>query len=248
MSGASKKGRYTLATGYDRSRGGLQPGSRVSLMAALRQRGSVELKGVDTNLTLNPVINTTGTNASSFLVNAIAPGSGSFNRIGRKAVLKSLRIKGSLNFQMTPSAAGAVDQNSCRMVVIFDKQPNSGTIPTWDAIFGTTDQAGTEASNISAPLRYDNMDRFQVLKDKTWDVQTVPGNVVSTAVLNQCCSFDEFVALGGRVTTYSGQSATCTIADIATGALYIYFRAQGNAGTALVSVDSDSIARLRYMD
>jgi len=248
MSGSSKKGRYTLSTGYDRSRGGLQPGSRVSLMAALRQRNSAELKGVDTSLSLSPIISTSTTNGSSFLLNAIAPGSGSFNRIGRKAILKSLRIKGGLSFGMTPSAAGAVDPNSVRMVIVWDKQPNSGTIPTWDLIFGVTDQAGAETSNVLAPLKYDNMARFQVLKDKSFDCQTVPGNVVSTATVNQFVSIDEYIALGNRETTYSGQSATCTIADISTGALYVYFRAQSQTTTASAAVDADTIARLRYMD
>jgi len=247
LSNSAKKGRYSLSTGYDRSRGGLQPGSRVSLMAAMRRRNSAELKGVDTNLSLT-VISTSTTNASSFLLNAVAPGSGSFNRIGRKIQCKSLRIKGGCNFVMTPSAAGVVEANSLRMVVVWDRQPNSGTIPTWNAIFGATDQAGTETSTILSPLSYDNMSRFTVLKDKAIDCVTVPGNVVSTAVITQFYTIDEYIALGNRETTYSGQSATCTIADISTGALYVYFRAQSATATQSCTIDADTIARLRYMD
>jgi len=216
----------------------------VGLMS---RRNASELKGVDTSLTLNPIISTSTTNGSAFLLNAIAPGSASFNRIGRKALLKSLRIRGGLAFTMTPSAAGAVDANSVRMVVVWDKQPNSGAIPTWDVIFGVTDQAGTETSTILSPLRYDNMSRFQVLKDKSFDVQTVPGNVVSTGTVAQFMSIDEFLTIN-RETTYSGQSATCTTADISTGALYVYFRAQSAAGTAICAVDADTQARLRYSD
>jgi len=211
-------------------------------------RSSGELKGVDTSLTLSPVIATTTTNGSAFLLNAIAPGSASYNRIGRKSSLKSLRIKGGLSCVMTPSANGTVLANSLRMVVVWDKQPNSGAIPTWDVIFGVTDQLGNETSTVTAPLRYDNMDRFQVIKDKSYDLETLIGGVASTAAIVQYLSVDEFISLGGRETNYSGQSATCTTADISTGALYVYFRAQANDATSAFSVDADTIARLRYLD
>jgi len=222
--------------------------SRVSRAAVAAARNALELKGVDVGLTLTPVIATSTTNGSAFLLNAIAPGSGSFNRIGRKAHLKSLRLKGAFQVSQTPSATGAVGGACVRMVVVWDLQPNSGSIPTWDVIFGTTDQAGTEASTVLSPLRYDNMNRFHVLKDKSYDYATVPGNVVSTATQIGFMPFDEYINLGGRETNYSGQSATCTTADISTGALYVYFRAQLNDATVAVSVGSNSIARLRYVD
>jgi len=209
---------------------------------------NTEIKGVDVSLALSPIINTSTTNASSFLINAIAPGSASFNRIGRKAALKSLRIKGGVAFTMTPDATGAVGANSVRMVVVWDQQPNSGSIPTWDTIFGATDQAGTETSNVNAPLRYDNMGRFRVLREVNIDIDTIPGNVVSTAAVSTYKTIDEFVSLKGYNSVYSGQSATCTTADISTGALYIYFRAQANGASALAQVDADTIARLRYVD
>jgi len=225
-----------------------RPSIRRSI-GMMSRRNASELKGVDINLALNPVLNSTGTNGSSFLLNGIAPGTGSFNRVGRKVSLKTLRLKGAYNFQMTPSSLGAVLGNSCRMVIVYDRQPNSGTIPTWDTIFGVTDQAGTETSTIDAPLKYDNMDRFRVIKDVTRDVATIPANVVTTGVVDQYVHFDEFMSLKGLETTYSGQSATCTIADISTGALYVYFRSSTNSGgTTLVQVDTDSIARLRYQD
>jgi len=213
----------------------------------MSRRNASELKGADINLG-SGVVATTTTNASSFLLNGIAPGSASFNRIGRKVTLKSLRLKGGATFTMTPSATGAVNHNSLRMVVVFDRQPNSGSIPTWDTIFGITAQDGTETSTTWAPMKYDNMSRFQVLKDKTIDCQTVPGNVATTGVIDQWVSFDEFMSLGNRESTYSGQSAPCTTADISTGALYVYFRSQNQSASATVGIDTDSVARLRYQD
>jgi len=210
-------------------------------------RSTGELKGVDTLLALSPVINTTGTNASSFTLNLITPGTASYNRVGRKAQLKSVRIKGSYNFSMTPSAAGVVPGNACRMVLVWDKQTN-GAVPVWSDIFGYTLQDATEASTVDAQPKFDNMARFQILKDVTIDTLTVAGNVVSTAVVDQQIHFDYYVPLNGKETTYSGQNSPCTIADISTGALYVFFRAQTNGSSNIVSVDADSTARLRYVD
>ena len=190
------------------------------------------MKGVDVSLSLSPIIFSTNTNGSAFLLNGIAPGSASFNRVGRKATLKSLRIKGGVVFTFTPSAAGVVPPNSVRMVVVWDKQPCSGAIPTFETIFGVTAQDGTETSNVNAPLKYDNMARFQVLKDRSIDCPTVAGNVATTATVSQYITVDDFMSLGNRVSTYSGQSAPCTTADISTGALYVYFRAQDNTAGA----------------
>jgi len=224
--------------------------SRISRGAVQSARAGLEVKGVDVALTQAlGVINTTTTNANCVLLNAIAPGSGSFNRIGRKAHLKSLRLKGSVEFVSTPSAAGIIVGNWMRMVVVWDQQPSSGTIPTWDVIFGLTDQAGTETSTTLAPLRYDNMDRFKVLCDKIIDYQVQPSTPVSTALVTEQITFDEFISLGNRECVFSGQSATCTIADISTGGLYVYFRANTNtAGANQCAVAAQSFARLRYSD
>jgi len=225
-------------------------GAFARMPAVRRQaRGMVDTstKGVDVNLGLT-VLATSTTNGAAVLLNGVAPGSGSYNRVGRKIVNKSVRIKGGAVFSMIPNASGAVNENSLRMVVVWDQQPNSGTIPTWDTIFGVTDQAGNETSNVLAPLRYDNMDRFRVLKEKSWDVQTVPANVVTTGAISQFRTIDEFIPLSDRPSVYSGQSATCTTADISTGALYVYFRCQRSDATAGCIIDPETIARLRYKD
>lgn len=210
-----------------------------------------EVKGLDTLLSLNPIINTTGTNGSIFVLNLVPPGSASFNRVGRKIYNKSLRLKGSFTFTTGPTATTSDQLGSyIRMVVVWDKQPSSGSIPTFDSIFGVTAQDGTESTTLLSPLKYDNMDRFQILKDCTY--VSNPDVVISGGTTNQnerLMAFDEFLKLGGRETVFSGQSATQTIADISSGGLYVIFRS--NANTALTNfqvVNSDAIARLRYTD
>jgi len=209
-----------------------------------------EVKGVDTLLTLTPIIASTNTNGSIQVINLIAPGSGSFNRIGRKAYLKSLRIKGYLDAAITSVAASSdLSGGVVRMVVVWDRQPSSGAIPNFNDIFGVTDQAGTESSTIMAPIRYDNMDRFKILKECTWDFNPEAISPNAGDVLNMQKAFDEYVKLSGQETVFSGQTATQTIADISTGALYIVWRSSINtAGTFIAGVNSQTFARLRYTD
>jgi len=225
--------------------------TRLAAPRRMGPRGMVnpEVKGCDMLLTqAGGIVATTGTNANSVLLNGLQAGTGSFNRIGRKVHLKTLRLKGCVEFASTPSAVGAESSNFLRMVVVWDQQPSGGTIPTWDTVFGITDQNGNESSTILSPLRYDNMDRFKVLKDKVIDYQVQPSSPVSTAVITEQVPFDEFVSLGNREVVYASTSNPTTLADISTGGLYVYFRAHVNTGTQGAAVPAVSIARLRYTD
>jgi len=208
------------------------------------------VKSVDTDLTLAPVIDTTSTNASVFVLNLIVPGTASFNRVGRKITMQSARLYGNFIYDYVPAATTLnLNANQVRMVLVYDKQP-SGIIPSFDTIFGHTLPDGTEACNFRDPRRYDNFDRFRVLRDV---VETfVPRNFVTGGTVNDTAelrSFDVFVPLRGLTSNYSGQSSPQTISDISSGALYVYFRADVNTtGVVTIGVRSDSFARLRYSD
>jgi len=136
--------------------------------------------------------------------------------------------------------------------VVWDKQPSGAAIPAFDTVFGKTDQNGTEQTNFLDPVRYDNMDRFSVLRDCVMDAKpqvevpttagTLPGAIVRVP-------FDEFITLKNRECVFLGQSTPMTIADISTGAIYVYFRsAVANNDTSDWSIDATSFARLRYVD
>lgn len=207
-----------------------------------------EVKGMDTDISLAPVIDTTNTNASSFVLNLVQQGAGSWNRVGRKIYPKSLRFKGNFNFEYnTTVATGHGSDSYIRFAVIYDQQP-SGALPTFDTIFGITDQTGTEAcTDVTNPPRYDNMDRFKILLDKT----VVPDRLFVTsggAAPHQdvVVPFDYFLKLPQCETVFSGQSNPMTIADISSGGLYLYLRAYQNSSE--IKVDVDGIARLRYND
>ncbi len=216
---------------------------------AFLTKNSGELKGMDTNMTLaGPVIATTTTNTDSFTLNLVEPGNGSYNRIGRKIFNKTLRISGGLAYQTdqdptTGNASGA----TLRMVVVWDKQP-SGTLPVFSEIFGRTSQDGTETTSVFDNLRFDNTARFQVLRDKYIDGQPNTGGDAGTANLMAYHYYcDEFIDLKNRTTVFSGDSDPVTIADISSGALYVFFRADGaTADVRDWSVESSMSARLRF--
>jgi len=244
------RGPRSLAT-YRRA----QAGRNRAAAMAYRRRAPIlvstgELKGMDTELTLNPIISTTSTNASSFTLNLVRTGNGAWARIGRKIRMKSVRLTGALQCTYGPEATtGALLPNSTRMVVVYDKQP-SGTLPTFDTIFGHTVQDGTESSGFRDALRFDNTERFIVLRDKICDfvpqAQNQEGGTTDT--ISQIASFDEYINLKGLPAQYSGESEPMTIADISSGALYVFFRSATNASATLVQVKSTSTARLRYTD
>ena len=238
------KSRYSNVLGYDRSRGGLQPGSRASLMAAQRYIRRGEVKGVDTLLnTVGQVTNAESGTDDIVALNLIAPGSGSFNRIGRKVSLKNIRIRGS--FFINPGAvASAQNADVVRMSIIWDKQPSGAAAISWDQVFKFTPQSGTEADSLYASLRYDNMERFVVLRDQFIKVEMTHTSTVVTTSTQNYVPFDVFVDLKGIETTFNAQTATAVVTDISTGCLYVMFRSE----TAAAQLSQKSMARLRFSD
>lgn len=217
--------------------------------APLLLRSSGELKGMDTALTQTPILSTTNTNGGIVVMNLVVPGNGSWNRIGRKIRMRSLRIVGTVDAQCTyQTVATTMHGGTVRMIVVYDKQP-SGVLPTFDSIFGLTAADGTESTNYLSPLRYDNTDRFVVLKDTKWNCN--PEGMVATGgvIISPQYKIDEYIRLPNLETVYSGQTSPQTIADISSGALYVIFRADENtSGIFTAVVPSVSFGRLRYVD
>lgn len=208
-----------------------------------------EVKGCDTAISYTNVVATTTTNANIILVNPVQQGAGSWNRVGKKIQMKSLRVKGTVSFRITPNAVtGNIAFPDLRMVVIYDKGVSQGAIPNFDTIFGYTDGAGTEASIVQAPLRYDNMERFIVLRDCVYDGN--PGAIITggtTNLVTQSINVDEYIKMKGLDTVFASTSNPITTGDITNGALYVVFRATA-AIASEEATDFAGVARLRYYD
>lgn len=217
-----------------------------------RMRGPrAEVKGVDTALALSPVLATTNTNGSMFTLNLVPPGTAAYNRIGRKIRLKSVRIRGAASFSFIYGAANAMTLgNVLRMVVVHDKQPQ-GVLPNFDTIFGRTLQDGTQATGFLDSLKFANTDRFRVLKDCVYaretNYQPAVGGISN--LVNVQVPIDEFIKLKGMETQFGGVASPATIADISSGAVYVFFRAEYDSATfGGIQIDGDTTARLRYYD
>lgn len=238
---------------YKKSRSSYRPRSRTTTVI---HKSSGELKGIDSNLEIlngpagGGILSTTNTNDGIDVVNAIDPGSASYNRIGRKIHMKSLRIKGTVQTRFVNEPTdGDLVGNSVRIVVVYDKQP-SDVLPSFDDIFGRTVQDGTESTVFLDNLRYDNTGRFKVLHDEVMCMNPQLFNNAggSDDAHYTLCYFDKYIDLKNKVTVYSGQSIPTTIADISTGALYVIARARNDSNAETESYVRNQIARLRYVD
>lgn len=226
------------------------PANLARYQARQKLRSTGELKGMDTDISaIGAFLATTNTNGDCICLNLVQQGAGSWNRVGRKIHSKSVRFSGAFSLTMSEVATSTFSPVG-RVVLVWDKQPSGAALPTFDAVFGTTDQTGTEASNVLAPPRYDNMDRFRVLRD--WRLDELGQGVVTNAAtsISTVCSysFDEYVKLPDLETVFSGQTNPMTIADLSSGALLLYFRQTSATLGGSWSCDAFSFARLRYRD
>lgn len=211
---------------------------------------SGELKGLDTSLDMTPIVSTVNSNANAVVLNLVQQGSGSWNRVGRKIRSKSVRLTGLATFYYRPDpTTGNLVDSTMRMVVVHDKQPSGNAIPSFDSIFGGTAQDGAESTVVYSPLKYDNMMRFSTVRDITFsgDINSYNGAAGTTNSSQVTIKFDEYIPLHNHETVFGGQSDPMTIADLSSGAFYVYFRASNNSANLYWSINV-STARLRYYD
>lgn len=197
----------------------LRSGASTSYVArrAVLPRG-VETKAVDfafgTTLTLTSTPQFT-------LLNGIQEGAGAFNRIGRRISLQQFQLQGFL--QDAGVTTNGVQWG--RIMLIYDRQPNA-TVPQFADLIQSETQTGALANSVVAGRNMDGLDRFVIL----WDDRFVMPQVTYTAgVLSNVVPFPTMLEmrkmcslpLKGLETTYKTNTNPSTVADIATGSLYL---------------------------
>jgi len=119
----------------------------------------------------------------------------------------------------------------------------------YDVICRQTSNVGTEFVQFTSDLRYDNMDRFELLYDHIYELR--PGYNPDTGSSNLNISYHKFefkVDLEGRQTDYSNNTTpTPVIGDIAGGSLLLCYRVIANTAYTSVNV-TGAHSRLRYYD
>jgi len=181
-------------------------------------------------------------------LNTVQEGAGFYNRIGRRINMKSVHITG----QIVPSgnATGAGVAEYLRIMLIYDRQPN-GALPGATDVLADYGQDGNTSTTAFSHINMNNVERFAVLRDMR---VAVPENgsggatqQINSIVGQQDNKVNWFVKLKDLETHYKSNSNPDTVADIATGHLFIM--TLGNvAANANYGYTFDFNARLRFTD
>lgn len=199
---------------------------RYNTQSRFQTRGSTgpELKFIDI-ATATYDCDTTG---DTVVMNVLATGTDFNNRIGRKVVFKKIQVRG----QFRASNAGIPEQQLLRIMLIYDKQPDTGN-PTPALVL--------QQSNSTSFVNNANTDRFQIIMNKMVTMAAYAAANDSSG--GPACLVDEYIECD-LVTKYD--DTTAAAASIEYGAIWLIsigsVAAGAAAGTFVGSV------RLRYID
>lgn len=210
-----------------------------------------EMKGIDVDLSTPASLSSdTTTNTDIVLLNPIQQGAGEWNRIGRSVTMLSVRVKGILQFLGAPLAVN-LDRvgNIARLVLVYDRQANAGgSIPIFSDIFGRTVGDGTESSQVMDPLKYDNMNRFTILKDEVITFNQFISTTTGTTNYDLRVHEFDFYKTLNLPSHYASTSNPITAADLSGGALYLVCRQAFAVTGNQISMDAKCMSRLRFTD
>lgn len=196
----------------------------------------VEKKVFDRDSTLYQV-NSTG---SFTLLCAPIPGSDMTNRIGRKILIKSVYVRGFVGHERAMNLA-AIDASGQlpRMILFIDYQPNGAAPAVTDIL--------KETGPVSQ-LNLNYRDRFKILCDKQWVVDPFMYSAVATQSYASAANTLKPVKVYKKLnlTTVFNAGTAGTIADIASGALYMFWIGGAVAGTQ--DINASICTRVRYVD
>ena len=155
------------------------------------------------------------------LLNGTVPGDGLQNRQGRTISMQNI----TLRFYISKDKAGASPKpDFLRLVLVYDRQANNAT-PTLGTILSTVDNAGTGTTTALSSVNLSYQARFAIIRDWSWAIcdQALFGTGdtgATTLAAAPVAGHKVFVNLKGLETQYNS-GTTGTIADIASGALYL---------------------------
>lgn len=171
--------------------------------AVFRQRlnavtgGSTQYKGEFKSIDYsNALAVNTGTTIA--LLNGCARGDDIGERDGRETMMKSIQLSGYI----APTVGTGVDQQA-RILLVYDRQTNGVALGSADVL---------ENADVRGFRKLENRKRFKILMDKKFAL-SASGEANSNQV------FEFYRRLRHPVTYNSGSAGT--VADIATGSLYI---------------------------
>jgi len=212
---------------HERLSKGPRPHPRLKAAKKAAQAAALALHEtgyVDSNLVHNM-----DSSATLQLLNTIPQGAATTQRVGKKARMKSLQIRGHIR------VSNSTDTHHGAVILIYDKRP-TGSLPTPTDVL-LTHTADSLNNDQNAP-------RFRILR--RWDFSFC-GSVTNGMTDSSMVILDEFVKLKNLPVVYKA-AGTGGIGDIEQGALYILTTGDPGTvigGTAAVLAGN---CRLRYTD
>lgn len=209
-----------------------QPTPMRRPMAAMNERKVADID------TATYQVNTTGT----FTLLAVPVlGSDFTQRIGRKITLRTVYIKGRVVTEASTAGPALIAASQhCRMIVFVDMQPNGAAPAVTDLLVSATP---------ASQLNLNNRDRFKIIRDKEFVLDPYIVSFTATTAYASAPNQVKFCKVFKKINVETIFNATNggTIADITSGALYMFWIGSNAAGT---NTDSNFIGstRVRYND
>lgn len=162
-------------------------------------------------------------------INAMQPGAGFWQRIGKKIKMCGIRIKGEIYPNQTNTAA-FVNHTEFRIAIVYDKQANAAVPSTYGTVFqdrGT----GTTQISVASNVNIENRERFVVIHDERVQLPPigVTGTISTKGLINTNIKtiIDDYHKINLEVGYNAGTAGT--IADINTGSLLLVLIADAGA-------------------
>lgn len=177
------------------------------------------------------------------LLNTYTAGTGPNNAVGRRVVNKSVHVRMTVSSDGTGLAAnGGIYGTTCRVLVVYDRQP-TGAVPNTTNILQDTTALGSALMNLG------NSDRYSILMDEKFVLGPVycaatagtPNVISEPGVYN----VDRYVKVG--LQSVANGSFTGAIGGILEGAIWLVAMSdQGGAGIRPKIVSMAT--RIRFTD
>lgn len=182
-------------------------------LSRLRRRGyrKPELKSIDGIAGSAPVVlfqNTFLDGVNAILLNAASQGTAYNQRIGNSILIKSMLVRACIEVPDAEVASTSFSQ-CVRIMIIKDRQAN-GLAPAITDIFETVNSTSGNVVTYAMNLTY--RQRFKVLCDRRY---------VLSGASNAAEFFFEYISKRNHRVEYNGTSATPSISEIRTNAIWL---------------------------
>jgi len=181
-----------------------------------------ELKNVDSGDQNQAIVASSDTFGTGVLLNAIGQGSDVNNRIGRKVIIKSVFLRGTVG--PAPTSTGGC---SFRIIVVYDRQTNASTPAITDILLN---------DDFRSPNNLANRERFVTLMDIVSPPQSMAGDYE--------IGVERYLRTNLEMNFNTG--TTAVIGAISSGAIWMFAAQSGSLATANGVFRYQT--RVRYVD